>query len=78
MARYDSIGIKYNQYRRAEDRIVSALKGLLGLPQDSTIADIGAGTGNYSNELAVIFFTAEAQRAQRDLFFSFAFEREGR
>jgi hypothetical protein len=31
---------------------------------------------NYGDVFAEIFFTAEAQRAQRKLFFSFAFERK--
>ena len=49
---YDSIGANYNKNRVADPKILSALKDLLDLPPDSTIADIGAGTGNYSNALA--------------------------
>ena len=50
--KYDSIGKTYNTTRQADPRITkSIISGLdLGLP--STVADIGAGTGNYSMELA--------------------------
>ena len=50
--RYDHIGINYNQNRKADKRIVKSLDRLLALPSGSTIADIGAGTGNYTNALA--------------------------
>jgi ubiquinone/menaquinone biosynthesis C-methylase UbiE len=49
---YDSIGVNYNKNRTADPRILAAVKTLLDLPPGSTIADIGAGTGNYSNALA--------------------------
>jgi ubiquinone/menaquinone biosynthesis C-methylase UbiE len=49
---YDSIGRNYNNHRKADVRIISAIKDLLNLPTGSTVADIGAGTGNYSNALA--------------------------
>jgi ubiquinone/menaquinone biosynthesis C-methylase UbiE len=49
---YDTIGVNYNVNRRADARIVLKLKTLLDLPAGSLLADIGAGTGNYSNALA--------------------------
>ncbi|MFZ5866441.1 MAG: class I SAM-dependent methyltransferase [Thermodesulfobacteriota bacterium] len=52
VATYDRIGIDYNRHRAAEPSVVRELVRLLGLPPGSVIADIGAGTGNYSNALA--------------------------
>lgn len=52
MTLYNSIGQDYNQTRRADPRIVDRLVSLLSLPKGSTIADVGAGTGNYSNAIA--------------------------
>ncbi len=52
MTLYDSIGKKYNQSRQADLRIIDRLIDLLDLPTGSLIADLGAGTGNYSNALA--------------------------
>ena len=52
MALYNSIGQNYNRTRQADSRIVDRLISLLNLPKDSTIADVGAGTGNYSNAIA--------------------------
>ena len=49
---YDSIGSNYNNHRKADVRITSAIRDLLNLPTGLPIADIGAGTGNYSNALA--------------------------
>ncbi len=49
---YDRIGSGYNQHRAAEPSVVQSLVRLLDLSVGSTIADIGAGTGNYSNALA--------------------------
>jgi ubiquinone/menaquinone biosynthesis C-methylase UbiE len=57
---YDTIGREYNSYRNADIRIVTLLKGLLGLPEGSTILDIGAGTGNYSNALATMGYKIKA------------------
>ncbi|WDL96690.1 class I SAM-dependent methyltransferase [Alicyclobacillus sp. ALC3] len=50
---YDSIGRSYSATRHADSRIVQRLITLLNLPAGATVADIGAGTGNYSVELAV-------------------------
>ena len=49
---YDTIGRSYTQTRRPDPRIVDALARHLALPQGSLIADIGAGTGSYTNALA--------------------------
>jgi ubiquinone/menaquinone biosynthesis C-methylase UbiE len=52
VARYDEIGKGYNFYRKADHRLLKMLIELLGLPVGSVVADIGAGTGNYTNGLA--------------------------
>jgi len=49
---YDRIGKGYTTHRRADARIVDFLVDLLSLPEAGVIADIGAGTGNYSVALA--------------------------
>jgi ubiquinone/menaquinone biosynthesis C-methylase UbiE len=49
---YDAIGGRYNRHRAADDRILCWIKRLLNLAPGAVIADIGAGTGNYSNALA--------------------------
>ncbi len=50
-AKYDSIGRTYTRTRRADPRIVAAILELLG-PDANSVVEIGAGTGNYSRELA--------------------------
>jgi len=57
---YDRIGQSYVASRAADPRIVAALKRLLDLPTGATIADIGAGTGNYANALAAEGYRVEA------------------
>jgi SAM-dependent methyltransferase len=52
MVLYDQIGHGYSRTRRADARIVERIAALLALPAASHIADVGAGTGNYSNALA--------------------------
>lgn len=52
MTLYDTIGKDYNQTRQPDGRIVDELIGLLSLSKGSTIADVGAGTGNYSLAIA--------------------------
>ena len=52
MTTYNTIGQNYTHTRRPDERIVAALCRLLALPQGRLIADIGAGTGNYTNALA--------------------------
>lgn len=58
--RYNAIGVTYNAYRNTDIRIVSILKDLLGLPDGSTIVDVGAGTGNYTNALASMGYKLKA------------------
>jgi ubiquinone/menaquinone biosynthesis C-methylase UbiE len=50
--KYNEIGRTYNTTRSPDERITERLISLLGQPFGSTILDIGAGTGNYSYELA--------------------------
>lgn len=52
MILYNTIGQGYNDTRKPDFRIVDKLIELLNLPTNSIIADIGAGTGNYSNAIA--------------------------
>lgn len=52
MTLYNSIGRGYNLTRQPDSRIVNLLIDLLDLPINSAIADIGAGTGNYSRAIA--------------------------
>jgi len=51
-ATYDVIGENYNKNRTADERILKNIVDLLDLPTGKLIADIGAGTGNYTNALA--------------------------
>ena len=50
--KYNSIGTTYNSTRKADERIASNIISALNLEKGSIIADIGAGTGNYSYKLA--------------------------
>src|SRR5690349_4752689 len=49
---FDAIGHSYTRTRRADPRILDRLIDLLRLPAGAELADVGAGTGNYSNALA--------------------------
>ncbi|MBR8839382.1 MAG: class I SAM-dependent methyltransferase [Stigonema ocellatum SAG 48.90 = DSM 106950] len=49
---YDSIGQQYSTTRIPDSRIVQAIIDLLNLPKRSIIADIGAGSGGYTQLLA--------------------------
>ncbi len=49
---YNKIGQSYHRYRQADDRLTQALSHHLNLESSGIIADIGAGTGNYSRALA--------------------------
>jgi ubiquinone/menaquinone biosynthesis C-methylase UbiE len=51
-ATYDVIGELYNKNRTADRRILKTTIDLLNLPAGKLMADIGAGTGNYTNALA--------------------------
>jgi len=57
---YNSIGTDYNTNRAADIRIINILNDFLGLPAGSIIADIGAGTGNYSNAFADLGYKVKA------------------
>jgi ubiquinone/menaquinone biosynthesis C-methylase UbiE len=48
---YEQIGAGYNANRRADPRVVQHLVDLLDLPPGALLADVGAGTGNYSRAL---------------------------
>ena len=52
MTLFDTIGETYADTRQADERIVALLVEYLGLSHGATVADIGAGTGNYSVALA--------------------------
>ena len=61
MTLFDAISKTYNKTRVADDRIVSELIRLADLEKgDHIIADIGAGTGNYSIALANAGFQIRA------------------
>ena len=49
---FNKLGKTYNKTRVADERIISELVRLLDLQRGAIIADIGAGTGNYSFGLA--------------------------
>jgi ubiquinone/menaquinone biosynthesis C-methylase UbiE len=52
MTTYNTIGGNYNRTRKADPRIAHRIFSLLDCPKNAIITDIGAGTGNYSYELA--------------------------
>lgn len=52
MTNYNNIGNEYNNTRKADQRIVDQHEKFLNYRKDLVIADIGAGTGNNSYELA--------------------------
>jgi ubiquinone/menaquinone biosynthesis C-methylase UbiE len=60
MTIYNSIGNNYNETRQADERILSPILSLLKCPPCSLIADIGAGTGNYSYEFAKMNYIVHA------------------
>jgi ubiquinone/menaquinone biosynthesis C-methylase UbiE len=60
MTIFNTIGKTYNNTRVADERIVSELIRLLSLGKGSIIADIGAGTGNYTVALANAGFNIKA------------------
>jgi len=49
---YNSIGFRYSAHRQPDSRIVAELFELIDVPSGSTLADVGAGSGNYSRALA--------------------------
>ncbi|TCT25456.1 ubiquinone/menaquinone biosynthesis C-methylase UbiE [Melghiribacillus thermohalophilus] len=52
MTLYNDIGRTYNSTRHADSRITHRLVHGIGINPPATILDIGAGTGNYSYQLA--------------------------
>ncbi|MGB5963267.1 MAG: methyltransferase domain-containing protein [Coleofasciculaceae cyanobacterium] len=52
MTIYNSIGQSYSKFRVPDSRIVESIVNLLQLEPESLVADIGAGTGNYSIAIA--------------------------
>ncbi len=52
MSIFNSIAVTYNQTRAADFHIINTLVALLDLPSGKIVADVGAGTGNYSRALA--------------------------
>lgn len=57
---FDVIGKDYRSPRRADPRIVGRRIERLRLPAGALVADVGAGTGNYSNALAERGYTVVA------------------
>ena len=57
---YDTVGLSCVSTRQTDPCIADVLVTLLRLPPDSVIADIGAGTGNYTRALAERSFRIEA------------------
>ena len=57
---YDQIGRSYTAHRCADPRIVGAIVNLIGIAATATLADIGAGTGNYSCALAELGYQVNA------------------
>ncbi len=57
---YDEIGSTYTLTRQADGRIGLSLIQQLNLPKGSHLVDIGAGTGNYSEFLALAGFSVSA------------------
>lgn len=53
---YDHIGGNYTKYRSADRRIAETLVEILDVSPPATIADLGAGTGNYSRAIADLGF----------------------
>ncbi|HEX3047477.1 MAG TPA: class I SAM-dependent methyltransferase [Bacillota bacterium] len=58
--KYNGIGKTYNHTRKADPRIFEKIRDELQLEPGSKILDIGAGTGNYSYELAKMGFEVTA------------------
>ncbi|MDQ0229112.1 class I SAM-dependent methyltransferase [Metabacillus malikii] len=68
-SKYDVIGKTYNQTRKPDERIVNTIIEQMNLNKPATIVDIGAGTGNYSYELAERGFNVlavEPSKVMRD------------
>lgn len=64
---YNSIGSHYNSNRSADSSVTPIIKELLGLTEGSIVADIGAGTGNYSNALADLGYRIKAVEPSEEM-----------
>ncbi len=53
-AKYDSIGVQYNQTRKADKFLVGRLAYYLAPEKDGIYLDIGCGTGNYTIGLQAV------------------------
>lgn len=62
---YDRIGPGYAKHRCADPRIVDRIARMPDLPRGQIIADLGAGTGNYSRALADCGFRVKAVEPSR-------------
>jgi ubiquinone/menaquinone biosynthesis C-methylase UbiE len=58
--KYNEIGKFYNQTRKADPRIVQGIIKELGRKAPARVLDVGAGTGNYSYELAQAGYQVDA------------------
>lgn len=58
--KYDRIGKTYNSTRIPDERITRRILNYLKLPKNSKVLDVGAGTGNYSYEIAKAGFKVTA------------------
>lgn len=58
--KYNEIGKSYNRTRQADPRILQRIIEELGLESGASILDLGAGTGNYSYELAKLDYLVTA------------------
>lgn len=66
---FEKRAIEYNRYRKADRRLTQQIIELLDLNKGSKIADIGAGTGNYSLELrnnGYVVYAVEPCREMRN------------
>jgi len=52
-AKYNKIGINYNQTRKADKYLTQQLLGFLNPQSSGYYLDIGCGTGNYTNEFQI-------------------------
>jgi ubiquinone/menaquinone biosynthesis C-methylase UbiE len=64
---YNTIGVNYTINRTADHRILASIVELLNLPLGSLIADVGAGTGNYSNALADLGYRIKAVEPSEEM-----------
>jgi len=69
-AKYDKIGVGYNQTRKADSYLLSKLKEHLSPTKEGIYLDIGCGTGNYTNalyEMGYNFIGIDPSKAMLDI-----------